>query len=155
MNHAMMGNLQRPAFDVVVHTPVRDDGLVIGETVAWRCWRVMHGYLRSVAMDSIWVPGELMDGKILSDHGQADSGGIHAFKTMKEALRYGLPAASQNTPMAIGRVKLHGEIIEHEKGYRAEFARVSHIEDVIGLPMAEREPMIAAIRARYNCGAGR
>lgn len=117
--------------------PVRDDGIVIGETVAWRCWRVTRQtYLASMAMDVIWGSHEPMDGKIVYDHGQGDSGGVHAFKSQRAALSYaGVDANNQNfhhQAIAVGRVKLFGRIVEHEKGYRAEYARVAEIMDVFG-----------------------
>lgn len=158
------GNQQRssapvyiPDCDAAPRPPVRDDGIVIGETVAWRCWRVTRQtYLASMAMDVIWGSDEPMDGKIVCDHGQADSGGVHAFKSQREALSYaGVRPVNQSLhaqTLAVGRVKLFGRIVEHEEGYRAEYARVAEITDVFGdfkQPEEGRLKLIAVLNKRY------
>lgn len=44
--------------------------------------------------------------------------GIHAFKTEEQALLHKLTAGGE----AVGQVSLWGHVVEHEEGYRAEFA---------------------------------
>lgn len=75
--------------------------------------------------------------------------GVHAFKDEARALAYcrlyamqeamfesiiyhGRPGCVPWRPFAIGTVALWGEVIEHEEGYRAEFAKVMSINRLIG-----------------------
>lgn len=63
--------------------------------------------------------------------------------------RAGLALDPVNEPlptMAVGTVRLWGEVIEHERGYRAEFAKVHSLDHVFG------EADLAALRARYGVG---
>lgn len=101
----------------------------------------------------------------LTDH----SGGVHAFKERAlaetyaldshvwdlEAARmygklmgdFGFPGAAAPVPASyiLGRVALWGEVIEHERGYRAEFGKVAALDEVLFGPAG----LLDEMRAKY------
>jgi hypothetical protein len=95
---------------------VENTGIVLGEIEGFRAWRIFNGLLVSMAVDDVWLPGEPMTAK---DVDVGNHNGAHAFKTIKQAIDYSV----SHENVAIGRVKLWGQIIEHELGYRAEFSK--------------------------------
>lgn len=131
--------------------PVENIGIVLGEVEAFRAWRVFDGLLVSMAIDFVWMPGEPMTANEVTDYG---SSGVHGFKTHKQAAAYAFQYAN-GREYVIGRVKLWGQIIEHETGYRAEFAKpielINQCHGFTPLHMLVRAPWtIEAIAARYN-----
>lgn len=118
-----------------VPPPVEHGGVKLGEIEAWRCWRVAGGLLQSVAMDTVWAPGQAMTAENI-EYG----GGVHAWKTRMDASRYAQPG------MIIGRVALWGEVVEHANGYRAEYGKP--IELVYG-PDKEQ---LHSLRLEYGLG---
>jgi len=78
-----------------------------GEIIAWRCWR----------------PDRPMTGKIGGNYA-----GVHAWKE-REAARI-MFEENMAGAGAWGAVALWGELVEHERGFRAENARVVAIEAV-------------------------
>jgi hypothetical protein len=114
--------------------PIERTGIVLGEVIAYRAWIEKDGFLCSVAADRIWAPGEAMEAaKDFTPHGE--DGGVHAFKEragefeayVDGATAYyaqysrGVPDILMRRPI-IGEVRLWGEVIEHELGYRAQYA---------------------------------
>lgn len=108
-----------------------------GEIIGWRAWRVQHGHLWSVFCSHvIWPRGSHIEAPALSAY---DYGGIHAFKTraaaeeyvqwFRDAGRYSYSfgravfTARESGIFVIGAVALWGTVIEHVRGYRAQFAR--------------------------------
>ena len=124
----------------------------VGEIVGYRCW-IVHRLppkfdqpevllLRSVYQNDIWKPGKILEGRELEDW---DSRGIHAWKTagserFREYIRDYLhnahhainprrkPEVLEQPAMVTGTVLLWGDIVEHEHGYRGEFAKVLSID---------------------------
>lgn len=132
------------AWDTDEPEPIENAGIRAGEVIAWRCWRLSGGRLRSVWRESIWEPDTPMTGDV-----GTRQGGVHGWKCLDEAARYcdihlnheiALIAAYRTTmrytaPLPvfiIGTVALWGEIIEHEFGYRAEFAKIKSLDTVRG-----------------------
>lgn len=106
-------------YEKAVQEQIENAGVTFGEIIAWRGWvlRVHNSSYRlcSVAAPGNWKPGIPMhDGDALYA-----GGGVHAWKTKKQAATY----MADCKPCVIGRVALWGEVIEHELGYRAEFAK--------------------------------
>lgn len=116
--------------------------MAAGEIVGYRCWRVERQRLVSVYQTDVWQPGERLEGRELDDW---DSRGIHAWKSagsreyhdyirsylnmddspfsaIIHGRRDGRPA------MVTGTVWLWGDVVEHERGYRAEFAKVRSLD---------------------------
>ena len=115
------------------------------DLVGWRVWRVVYGYLQSVTAGTIWLPGEVMVG-VVGDH---DNRGVHAFKSRADAVQ--IIVTSRGPDLAYGSIRLWGDVVEHENGYRAERGRLLSIEDVtIGAPWSEEHSMaLGFLRARY------
>jgi hypothetical protein len=98
----------------------------IGEITAWRIWRLgKDGIVYSPIINLPWRPGEVMRG---SPHLRADDG-IYASKTRPQMTWP--PSARASWPLVVGRVSLWGTVIEHEKGYRAENARILAFDDIV------------------------
>lgn len=140
-----MAALQQP--------PLARGDLVLADIIGWRIWRVTPaGYLRSLTAENVWLPGEAMEGEV------EDSGpnGVHVFReragALSELTMYLKSTAADS--YALGSVLLWGEVVEHERGYRAERAKVVSIDDVVwkGQPPwhAETRAALAFLRERYG-----
>lgn len=103
------------------------EGIRAGEVIGYRAWLYTsstHPFLSSITSSTIWKPGEIVEGDI-REHG------VYAFKTMEQVQAefhgvgtyYPMPR-----PYVFGTIKMWGEIIEHEKGYRAQFAKIHTLE---------------------------
>lgn len=104
---AMFGNIhhQQDTSELPLET-------TFGEIIAWRAWKVDNGKLLSPYQDTTWGPGEFMEG------GDPFKGhGFYAHKTPQR-----LFAQETGNWHVVGTVKLWGNVVEHEEGYRAEFA---------------------------------
>ena len=121
----------------------------LGEIVGYRCWRVERRLLRSVYQKDVWLPRQMLEGRELDDW---DSRGIHAWKDAGSehyheyirsylnsqrrdpftAALYGRNVQEleneQRPAMVTGSVFLWGDVVEHERGYRGEFARVRSLD---------------------------
>lgn len=114
-------------------SPIIPDAIM--PTVGWRMWReVQHGRLTSVTRDDVWTPGEAMHavcGNLLSARRhhvyrgatayEDCTCGLYAKASLLDLLQAYDPevAAGQTEAMAIGTVKLWGEVVEGTTGYRA------------------------------------
>lgn len=153
---------------------IENAGIRAGEVMAWRAWRVEDGdRLCSVYIASaVWIPGEPMRGQVTDR-----TGGVHAFKELNDVSEYisryaakdifgvvfvrdlngddglwpnGLCTRSADLPYIVGRVALWGQIVEHERGYRAEFAKIASLDLVIGGADAT---LLDRVRKRYGVAA--
>lgn len=111
----------------------------IGEITAYRCWRLEGCSLRSVYMHDIWAPNQIMEGREIEDWSER---GIHAWKDLNspkfnQYIRGYLnvrqdpwyqPGDDQATVIVTGTVLLWGDVVEHEHGYRAEFAKINSLD---------------------------
>lgn len=101
--------------------PSTSEGIRAGEVIGWRAWKLPtftdDPILASVTAWKVWQPDEPMQGDV-------KYWGVHAFKDRETALaEFGrLPGC------VIGSVEMWGEIVEHEHGWRAEFARVKSLD---------------------------
>lgn len=121
--------------------PVEDAGISAGEIVGHRCWLVdPNGLLGSMSFRYEWTPRgvESFPGKILP---VIYGGGFHAFKRGDyEGVHgeyggpsvYGVIVAGRRARV-FGTVYLWGELIEHEGGYRAQYAAIRSIDSGIDL----------------------
>lgn len=64
--------------------------------------------------------------------------GVHAFKEIADTreylkiLQYGFSWANTSTGcFVLGTVQLWGEVVEHERGYRASFAKIKSLDHMI------------------------
>jgi len=89
--------------------------------------------------------------------------GVHAYKeNSTEANRlfrdyvegYSLVAILEGDDIIIGKVKLWGDVVEHEHGYRAEFAKIVSLDEVAGGMVTLSPPMqnqiLAPLREQYG-----
>lgn len=118
-----------------------------GEISAFRVWRIrVDGILQSTYMNTYWPPGQIIeaDGEIRDyfEH-TAPGNGIHAWKSVFEVLEYSKNLLRPRyeirddifRPPAwavmIGKVKLWGDVIEHERGYRAKYAKIESLDEIV------------------------
>lgn len=101
----------------------------VGELIGHRAWTVQGGnLLLSISAKSAWFPGQAMHDKIgqgmeIEDHNTA---GIWAFKDPYELADEFM--SMLKTGGVFGTVWLWGTVIEHERGYRAQYAMIRSLE---------------------------
>ena len=107
---------------------IRHSGIRVGEIIGCRAWRVGPWWLRrgedrlrSVYMtDYVWEPGKPASGDVRTH-------GIYSFRDMvRSRQEYGFPTGDGE--ILFGRVKIWGEVVEHEWGYRSQFARIISLD---------------------------
>lgn len=130
----------------------------VGEITGWRAWRISHNdghTLRSVHMAHHWEPGETMSADVNPTQVKGRHSGIYACKTLNDLCsgQNGLELALLSTaaPVVIGKVALWGDTIEHATGYRAEHAKVTHLEAVLWIGHDEAG-LLHDLRLRYGFG---
>lgn len=131
--------------------PPKYAGIKLGEIIAWRRWRVENGWLYSVwKTGAEWEPGKIMEAHKVN----TVEGGIHAFKTRKQAIDYDY-SCPQGT-YVVGRVELWGEVIEFERGWHAGFAKVHSVDLVVENRVSVPTDQGAPIKScRVRCDADR
>lgn len=107
---------------------IRHEGIRAGEIVAYRAWRVITAnwfrsgddLLHSVYMrDYVWLPDRPAFGDVKTH-------GIYSFRhSVRTASEYGY---SVSGVLLFGRVKIWGEVVEHESGYRSEFGKIISLD---------------------------
>lgn len=142
--------------------PLENAGIRAGEIIAPRAWLVKRDppTLHSIAMKDAWEPGTPMRGEP-----SKWSAGVHAFKGLNYATRYVEDAylwlsmfdnqATIRWPdrkpidriFVLGTIKLWGEVIEHERGYRAEYGKVNTLDS---MHPADTADLLPALRERYG-----
>lgn len=126
---------------------LKREGIIATDLIGYRCWRIEGGLLRSVYQHDFWFPNTPLQGRELGDW---DQRGIHAWKDagsecyheyirsylnlgndmMTQMMMLGTSGKHENLQpaMATGTVLLWGDVVEHERGYRAEFAKVRSLD---------------------------
>jgi hypothetical protein len=108
---------------------LKHEGLRVGEIIAYRAWRVIQRWLWSgdhllhsvYVRDYVWHPNEPARGDVRTY-------GIYSFRdVIRSKQEYGYPPGSSG-PLLFGKVKIWGEIVEHEAGYRSEFAKIVSLD---------------------------
>lgn len=105
-----------------------ETGFRAGEIIAYRAWRLDRDemLLGSMFMGHYrWTPRGVEHAKYIGLEA-----GLHAFKDLAHARReyghcHGILFAA-----VLGEVALWGEVIEHEFGYRAEFAQIRQLLEI-------------------------
>jgi len=105
-------------------------GIRVGEIIAYRAWRVAHqGWLQphrdrlfSVYMSEyVWEPDKPASGDVRTH-------GIYSFRHVIQSRDdYGYDQGTIE-PFLFGKVKIWGEIVEHEAGYRSEFGKIVSLD---------------------------
>lgn len=151
---------------------LKRDSVIAGEIVGYRCWRVEGGFLKSVYQDDVWVPGQIIEGRGLEDW---DQRGVHAWKDpgskeYHEYIRAYLNLSSDpflafhyygtkrelRPAMATGTIFMWGDVVEHERGYRAEYARVRSLDWLYPdqSMMGRESDILDVLRRRYALTQG-
>jgi hypothetical protein len=128
--------------------------VVVGEVFGWRGWRVRTNppvRLTSVAISHhVWQPGinraghaTVMGGwRVGNQEAELtlkDWSGFYAYKEQGDIGTHIWPSMAIR---ALGRVALWGRVVEHDRGWRGEYARI--VEIYAPLPFAEE------LRKRYE-----
>jgi hypothetical protein len=98
------------------------EGVRAGEVIGWRYWRVHGRILLSVITATPWIPGEVMEGDV-------SMYGIHAYKTREGLMENWILGPS----MVWGTVYMWGDIVEHETGYRSQYASIRSLSGWAGM----------------------
>jgi hypothetical protein len=108
---------------------LRHKGIRVGEIIAYRGWRVIEpcwwrkgdDFLHSVHMkDYVWHPNEPASGDV-QEHG------IYSFRCVIRSREDYLFYLDKG-PLLFGQVKIWGEIVEHQSGYRSQFGKVVSLD---------------------------
>jgi hypothetical protein len=115
--------------NIVLPTTLRHEGIRVGEIIAYRAWRVIvpgclsrSDLLHSVAMrDYVWYPNRPASGDVRTH-------GIYSFRNVVRSRDdYGYDPGTIEQ-FLFGKVKIWGEIVEHEAGYRSEFGKIVSLD---------------------------
>ena len=127
---------------------VPHEGIKLGEITGWRSWRVRHDFLTSLHTEEVWAPDHAMTGKP-EGHGNSNLPGIYAWKESRTALKHMLDTPTAGI-MICGSVEMWGDIIEHEAGYRASFAKPLSLDWTHGLKPKEGQTLLEHLRQKYG-----
>src|SRR6266542_7111154 len=106
---------------------LKHEGLRVGEIIAYRAWAVIQprwfrsgdDRLHSVAMrDYIWHPDKPASGDVRTH-------GIYSFRDVIRSKQEYDYDPGVDEPLLFGKVKIWGEIVEPEEGYRSEFGKIA------------------------------
>ena len=122
---------------------------------AWRVWRASHdlvtGQLALHSLEgTLWKPGEPLTARCSRGAHAAPNAqcgcGVYAHKSRQAALEHarGLDRA------VVGEVELWGKIVEHEHGYRAQYAR----PHALWLPLVPDAPSTNLALHHYGLPVG-
>jgi hypothetical protein len=110
---------------------LRHEGIRAGEIVAYRAWRVITpGWLRSgddrlhsvYMREYVWHPYEPASGDVRTH-------GIYSFRdAIRAKYEYTSTTSIDDGPLLFGQIKIWGEVVEHEVGYRSQFGRIASLD---------------------------
>jgi len=107
---------------------LKHEGIRAGEIIAYRAWRVIapnwfrngDDWLHSVYIrDYVWLPDAPASGDVKTH-------GIYSFRhVIRSAVEYGYRVKGV---LLFGKVKIWGEVVEHEAGYRSQFGKIVSLD---------------------------
>jgi hypothetical protein len=108
-------------------------GIRTGEIEGWRSWRVVYQAgvyrLRSLFAPYYWEPGWKAEGDVdmvVDAHPMAPiMGGIYCYKSVKSIKHVHIGG-----PLVTGRIQLWGEVVEHQEGWRGQFAKIIDLNKI-------------------------
>src|SRR5260370_7292341 len=109
---------------------LKHEGIRVGEVITYRAWRVINEdwfrngeeRLHSVAMrDYVWHPDKPASGDVRTH-------GIYSFRDVIRSKHEYTYDPGVDEPLLFGKVKIWGEIVEHEEGYRPEFGKIPTLD---------------------------
>ena len=120
-----------------------------GEIIGWRFWKLHDGLLHSVFVPYTWHPGVFE--RSSSKQGGFKNPGYHAFRD-KEQAECQASTHAYWAPSVIGSVAMWGEVIEHEHGWRSEYAAVHSIINITGnISCRIKHWLLRELREKYRC----
>lgn len=149
-------------------------GIRTGELIGHRLWWLIDGCLCSLAHRRLWQPGETIHGDtkevVWNDPFWNETiwGGVYAFlegellvaeirniaglveevRQMRRRWGFWHPmnwnGLAETETFVSGTIKMWGDVFEHQRGYRAEFAKLNSIDEIFGLGD------IDALREKYG-----
>ena len=118
-----------------------------GEIIGWRVWKLYDGLLHSVIVSYTWRPGVFE--RSSSKEGGCCNFGYHAFKDKEQAER---EASTHWSPTVVGSVAMWGAVIEHQYGWRSEYAAVRSIIKIRGeFGFWSKQCLLQELREKYRC----
>ena len=120
--------------------------------IAHRVWilNTKTNLLRSYVDSEIWSPGMPLESRELPK--VFNTSGIHAWKSKSRLLQYILTRQTNNDEVLIeGTVALWGNIIECERGYRAQYAYPYKLEVLSSKKKINRKKIENTLRNNYGC----
>jgi hypothetical protein len=136
----------RPSANPELHT-LENAGIRAGSIIAHRMWIYRAGIspgLRSLAMICYWPETGLMTGDV-STYGVYSFNSEEHLKEHKAGVLT-LPFLIGGLTAVFGTVAIWGQVVEHERGYRSEFARIKSLTSAIGIDKGD----LPDIRAYYK-----
>lgn len=137
--------------------PLPINAMEAGELIGYRVWCVSGFGLYSVSMGTQWPPGKVITDRMKAEQEIDDTNqvGVWAFST-KEYLE----ESFSSPDLVYGTVWLWGTVIEHEKGYRAQYAAIRSLdrfeEEVLENGFffrRKRMRVLDELRKRYGVGS--
>jgi hypothetical protein len=110
---------------------LRHEGIRVGEIIACRAWLVIKpGWLRRgddrlhsvYRRDYVWHPDKPASGDVRTH-------GIYSFRDAARAKYEYISTSVDDGPLLLGKVKIWGEVVEHEVGYRSQFGKIVSLDD--------------------------
>jgi hypothetical protein len=147
----MLSGLAGGLTDMTPRAPLETED-AFGEVVGWRCWLspALPVLTSCYVTNYIWMPRAVEEAKHVEDYNQL---GFHAWRDERQALGY---AIGLGPVVIVGRVKLWGDVIHHEKGFRAQFAKIESLDTLITYhaEASERRSM-GTLRRHYGVDHGK
>lgn len=121
---------------------------IISDLITYRCWNINRYELLTSPFiaGTVWFPHQTFEAHNIND--DLYGGGIYSFKSLSSAYAY-------HPATVVGSVQIWGQVIEHEKGYRSQFAKIHSIisvakEDKFSIKnwIANRQ-LLKFLRSRY------
>jgi hypothetical protein len=122
-----------------------------GEIIGWRIWRLCNGLLQSMIVPYIWHPG-VFDRSSSKRVGYYNyNPGYHAFRHQDQAER-DASLHAHRSPVVTGSVAMWGEVIEHQHGWRSEYAAVRSLIKITGdIRFRSTHWLLIELREKYGC----
>ncbi len=135
--------------------PYSMPGVAEGHVIGWRVWEIASdGMLRSLVADCVWPPGEPVTSRSAGAANAlefpwaalaGDKIGVFAFKD-----QYDAESAAEARHLSVaGRVALWGEVAQHRRGWRAEYAYPLSFIAPSGRPLLDSP--VARAAELYDC----
>lgn len=150
--------------------PIPYAGIRVGEITSYRIWKVIDNDLWSIVAPCKWNPGETIIGDLEAEYNTIFfpiRGGVYSYLTINHLhidisidkigsfprveaspgdLSYWGLGSSPGvlvSGLIFGSIKSWGEVVEHETGYRSQFAKIVSFDSSIG------EVDLLAMRRKY------